>query len=467
MERLYKEYKYKIEFVIVYIREAHPEMLKDGNETGVVGRPKDIDERIILATECVTRYKFTMPMVIDGMEGNVNSDYEAAPVRVTITDREGKVAYYAGRGPFDFRLSKVEQVLKKLTANDGIMPPAPPPVWGEPVNGLRFGLSLDPPNPMPEEDVSILMAFENVQKEPLYLYYSVSHPLTNLAVRNSRGQTLNLESQGGQNSPSRRMRGDRGGYRIFPQEIAAGSQFQTDIDAKFPALEDPKSSAGEGYRARFTFEVTEEMVEPIRRYRDWPYWQGRVSSGAFDFAVTAPNVQTCMDCHGVPDYHHVADLDCSRCHTGKEGTPEFAVNKDACSGCHPRDGIQGRRMIGKTKPASPPYTVHVAGTVQDAICLKCHDPEHHQEGNVRLIDPFSNRGSLWTDSETEFCLCCHGGEPPWTVSFPASTDKSYDQSAFLNHPLFLEGKACTDCHTTHGSRHRPLLREEGLESPHN
>ena len=36
--------------------------------------------------------KFTIPMVIDGMEGKVNSDYQAAPVRVTITNVDGRVA---------------------------------------------------------------------------------------------------------------------------------------------------------------------------------------------------------------------------------------------------------------------------------------------------------------------------------------------------------------------------------------
>ena len=72
---MYASYNDQIEFLIVYIREAHPEMLKEGNKTGILGQPKNLDERVILATECVTKYKFTMPMVIDGMEGKVNDDY--------------------------------------------------------------------------------------------------------------------------------------------------------------------------------------------------------------------------------------------------------------------------------------------------------------------------------------------------------------------------------------------------------
>ena len=122
---MYASYKDQVEFIIVYVREAHPEMLKEAHRTGVVGRPKDIEQRVILATECVTEFKFTLPMVIDGMDGQVNEDYKAAPVRVAITDLEGKIVYYAGRGPRDFRLPAVERVLKRLVANQGHIP-APP-----------------------------------------------------------------------------------------------------------------------------------------------------------------------------------------------------------------------------------------------------------------------------------------------------------------------------------------------------
>ena len=46
-------------------------MLEEGHETGIVGRPKNLDERVILASQCVSQYKFTLPIVIDGMDGKV------------------------------------------------------------------------------------------------------------------------------------------------------------------------------------------------------------------------------------------------------------------------------------------------------------------------------------------------------------------------------------------------------------
>jgi len=168
---LYASYNDQIEFLIVYIREAHPEMLKEGNETGIVGRPETLDDRIILATECVAKYKFTIPMVIDGMDGKVNSDYKAAPVRVTVTDIDGKVAFYAGRGPRDFRIPPVERTLKKLIANGGRMPPPPAPQWGRPVSGLRCGLSFDLENLTIGEGVAVQLKFENTTDEPIDFYY--------------------------------------------------------------------------------------------------------------------------------------------------------------------------------------------------------------------------------------------------------------------------------------------------------
>jgi hypothetical protein len=193
MERLYASYNGHVEFLIVYIREAHPEKLKEGHRTGVVGRPDNIDERVILATECVTEFKFTMPMVIDGMDGTVNSDYQAAPVRVTITDVDGKVAFYAGRGPYDFRLPPVERTIRKLIANNGHIPAPPEPKWSQPVNGLRLGLSFDPEKFSLGEHVAAQLRFENISDEPIALYHQTGDAAKNFAISNDSGQTLTME----------------------------------------------------------------------------------------------------------------------------------------------------------------------------------------------------------------------------------------------------------------------------------
>gem|GEM_PF-289190 len=473
---MYREYKNDIEFVIVYIREAHPELLREGNATGIVGRPDNLDERIILATECVSQFEFTIPMVIDGMQGTINADYDAAPVRVTITDRDGKVAYYAGRGPFDFRLSKVEKVLKKLVAHGGRVPPAPPVSWGEPSDGLRLGLSFDPPHPAPGDDVAVILAFENVLDKPLYLYYQSADPFQNLTVQGPGGRSLALESTGVDPLASMRSRGDgrRGGgghraglgsFRIFPQKIAAGETLRTDIEGRIPKTQDADHLGHGAYQARFAFEVTDLMIQPIRRFRDLPFWKGRVISGEFGISVVEHEAQSCMSCHGVKNYHHASELACDLCHTGAEGTPEFAVNNDACSTCHPREKARGRRLVAGAGRSSS-YTVHTASIDDDGACLRCHDSSGHQQGAVVLVDPRTEHRGRWLQSVTEFCLFCHGPTPPAEMSFPQSDGKDYDKSAFRTSKWHQQGMSCTGCHETHGSLYPSLLKKKNIPSPH-
>jgi hypothetical protein len=284
MERLYATYKDRIEFLIVYIREAHPEMLREGNETGIVGRPKTLDERLILATECVSKYRFTMPMVIDKMEGKVNSDYQAAPVRTTITDIDGKVAYYAGPGPFDFRLSKVERVLRKLVANGGRMPPPLEPVWGKTVNGLRCGLTFDPPRLKIGEEVSVKVKLANVSKALIELFFDPADAAKYIELANAGGQELKLEPSGGMRRFNRMMRSSRRNRPVRPRRLAPGDIHEFEIEGRLAATESEMASAGT-YHARFKLEVSEESLAAVEHISTDDAWHGRLASGAFPFEL--------------------------------------------------------------------------------------------------------------------------------------------------------------------------------------
>ena len=111
-------YQDKIDFVIVYIREAHADRLEKDQDVAVKNQPKSLAERMVLATQCVAKYKFTIPMVLDNLEGSVAKAYQAMPVRVTITDTAGKVVYYGGKGPRNFKIPEIEAALKKLAASE-------------------------------------------------------------------------------------------------------------------------------------------------------------------------------------------------------------------------------------------------------------------------------------------------------------------------------------------------------------
>jgi predicted CXXCH cytochrome family protein len=454
---LYASYNDYIEFLIVYVREAHPEMLRQGNETGIIGRPKTLDERIILATACVAKYKFTIPMVIDGMDGKVNSDYRAAPVRVTVTDIDGKVAFYGGPGPFEFKLPPVERTLKKLIANGGRMPPPPVPQWSQPVNGLRCGLSFDPEKLTVGEEVTAQLKFENTTDEPINFYFQPTDAIKRFVINNDIGQTLKIEAS--RAAVRFRMRGRRSNPI---QTIAPGEAFETEVEGKIVAASDQSQYIGIAgqFHAVYNNKIDENTLAQIDPAPTQPIWTGKLSSGVCTLNVTLPQQDGCIDCHSDSDYHHAKLQECANCHVGEMGNADFGVKDESCAQCHPRDGVYGRRQILGPGGEFDVASKHISGTIEDKDCLLCHDNSRHGNGNVSLIDPDSGGTDPWTGTRTNFCLTCHDGEPPANVSFPAkSSGSGYDKSKFQGLAHALGEQGCSYCHNSHGSPYPSLLRD--------
>lgn len=428
-------------------------MLKEGNKTGIVGRPKTFDERVILATECVTQYKFTIPMVIDGMDGKVNNDYQAAPVRVTIVDVGGKVVFYAGKGPRDFKLPPVERALKKLIAHEGHMPPPPEPQWGQPVNGIRCGFSIDPGNVVLGESVAARLRFENTTSDNLNFYYQAADALKHIVIDDGNGQILKMETSGG----DRRFLQQRKENLI--QRIAPGESFETSTEGKIINPSSQSAFTPGPFRAMYTHKVNDEMLAQIESKSMKSVWTGKVASGAYKMNVSAPPLTGCIDCHGAEDYHHKDNQDCETCHVGQVDEDDFDVKKDSCARCHPREGVYGRRQILGPGGEFDMASTHIPRAVKDKDCLLCHDNSQHRNGVVSLVDPDSGGGKPWTGSRTEFCLTCHDGDPPAYVSFPdKSSGSGFDKSTFLGSAMAQGKQSCSDCHAPHGSPYPSLLK---------
>jgi Iodothyronine deiodinase len=52
-----------------------------------------------------------MPLLVDSIDDQVNRAYSGFPDRLYLLDREGKVAYKGGRGPFGYKPRELEQSL--------------------------------------------------------------------------------------------------------------------------------------------------------------------------------------------------------------------------------------------------------------------------------------------------------------------------------------------------------------------
>ena len=451
---MYASYNDQIEFLIVYIREAHPEMLKEGNKTGILGQPKNLDERVILATECVMKYKFTMPMVIDGMDGKVNDDYQAWPVRAAVTDIDGKVAYYGGPGPAGFSIPPIERVLKKLIANGGRLPPAAEPEWGQISNGLRCGLSLEPESLTVGGDVVIQLRLENTTDRPLALYWRQDELAANITIDNGSGRSLRVEAGG--------IAGSRPGVRAGRpfQRIAPRSVFETEIEGKVAAGPDQTALTAGRFNAVYRLDVNEATLAQVQPRPAQDLWTGSLTSGTFVLSVAAPPPAGCVDCHGEGDHHHKESQKCDQCHVGNVGDKDFALKDGSCVGCHPREGVYGRRQILGPGGEFDMASRHLAGTVEDKHCLFCHDKSRHRTGVVALIDPDSGGTRPWTGTRTEFCLTCHDGQPPAQISFPDKTGGSgFAKMKFLDSPWAQTQEGCSFCHMPHGSPCPSLLKD--------
>ena len=119
MNRLYEQYKDRVAFYVVYIREAHtsdvwqdPDNLDDHV---VFASPRDYEERSQVGQMCVVKLGIKFPAVIDTFDNATERVYKGWPDRLFVIDRNGQIAYKSRPGPFGFHPEGVADALEHLT----------------------------------------------------------------------------------------------------------------------------------------------------------------------------------------------------------------------------------------------------------------------------------------------------------------------------------------------------------------
>jgi Iodothyronine deiodinase len=106
----------------VYVREAHPIdgwRMESNDRVGVsVAQPRSNFQRVEVATQCHDLLEMSTPVLVDGIDDRVGHAYSGMPDRLYIVDREGKVAFKSGRGPFWFNPAEMEQALIMMLLED-------------------------------------------------------------------------------------------------------------------------------------------------------------------------------------------------------------------------------------------------------------------------------------------------------------------------------------------------------------
>lgn len=102
LQLLYTTYSNKAEFVMIYIREAHP----FNGYGGVLGRIKDLNtlqDRMAAALRCRQQTRLPFRVLCDTIDDPVTTRWAAWPVRLFVVDTDGVVAYAGAQGPWGYR----------------------------------------------------------------------------------------------------------------------------------------------------------------------------------------------------------------------------------------------------------------------------------------------------------------------------------------------------------------------------
>ena len=121
MERLYSRFKDRIEFFVVYVQEAHPTdgwQVESNIKDDVFYRQhQSLDEREEAAQSCTIGLHISIPTLVEEMDNAIDESYGAAPERLYLIGKDGRVAYHGGAGPHFFDLDELDEAIQDMEAN--------------------------------------------------------------------------------------------------------------------------------------------------------------------------------------------------------------------------------------------------------------------------------------------------------------------------------------------------------------
>jgi len=125
---LYEEYGDRVQFLVIYMREAHPIdgwwlggglfglLLKMKGTKAIkdVYDPKTMQDRKQVAARCELELKHGIPTLVDEMDDPVNRVYAAMPTRIYLIGIDGRVVYAGGLGPWGFKPQELKTAIEEL-----------------------------------------------------------------------------------------------------------------------------------------------------------------------------------------------------------------------------------------------------------------------------------------------------------------------------------------------------------------
>jgi tetratricopeptide (TPR) repeat protein len=127
LKRLAETYADRVEFRLVYIREAHAEGGAESQwqstinvKEGISLAPaRTLPEKQDHAALCLRKLDLPFRAAVDSMDGAAETAYQAWPSRLCLIGRDGKVAFDTRLGELDFRPSELETAIREILAKRG------------------------------------------------------------------------------------------------------------------------------------------------------------------------------------------------------------------------------------------------------------------------------------------------------------------------------------------------------------
>ncbi len=132
LTELYEQYRDRVEFIVVYVREAHASdrwwlgrsrtqrlvnsLTKQRARTDVP-EPVTLEQRRKVAASCQAHLlDGVVPLYVDEMDNEVARLYTSRPTRIYFIDLAGRVIYNPGIGPFGFNPDHLAPVIERYLA---------------------------------------------------------------------------------------------------------------------------------------------------------------------------------------------------------------------------------------------------------------------------------------------------------------------------------------------------------------
>jgi tetratricopeptide (TPR) repeat protein len=121
LNKLYPEFKERLPFYLIYIREAHSTTdwasTRNQREGIVLPPAANMNERQGHATMCVRKLHIEFPALLDSMNGAAEKAYAAWPSKAYLVDKRGKILFRTALGEQDFHPEGLEAALRKASTN--------------------------------------------------------------------------------------------------------------------------------------------------------------------------------------------------------------------------------------------------------------------------------------------------------------------------------------------------------------